>query len=109
VVKIEQKLKQKTGQFGLGNPSQQKPRKGGPNPPNKGYRKDGQYQDNQSKPQAKKDTRKTNKDTGKWCDFHESPWHNTTDYRSKQLLVAEVKASESDADYDSEPEPKRGR
>jgi hypothetical protein len=32
VFKIEQKLKQKTRQFGPGNPSQQKPRKGGPNP-----------------------------------------------------------------------------
>jgi hypothetical protein len=31
VVKIEQKLKQKTRQFGPGNPSQQKPGKGGPN------------------------------------------------------------------------------
>ena len=32
VVKIEKKLKQKTRQFGPGNPSQQKPGKGGPNP-----------------------------------------------------------------------------
>jgi hypothetical protein len=31
-IKIEQKLKQKTWQFGPGNPSQQKPGKGGPNP-----------------------------------------------------------------------------
>jgi hypothetical protein len=30
-VKIEQKLKQKTRQFGPGNPSQQNPGKGGPN------------------------------------------------------------------------------
>jgi hypothetical protein len=36
VVKIEQKLKQKTRQFGPGNPSQQKQGKGGPNPQNKG-------------------------------------------------------------------------
>ena len=53
LVKIEQKLKQKTWQFGPGNPSQQNPGKGGPNPQNKGQSKDGQYQDNQSKPQEK--------------------------------------------------------
>jgi hypothetical protein len=73
VVKIEQKLKQKTRQFGPGNPSQKKPGRGGPNPLNKGQSKDGQYQDNKYKPQAKKDTEKTKKDTGKWCDFHKSP------------------------------------
>jgi hypothetical protein len=41
VVKIEHKLKQKTWQFGPANPSQQNTRKGGPNPQNKGQRKDG--------------------------------------------------------------------
>jgi hypothetical protein len=55
-VKIEQKLKQKTRKFGSGNPSQQNLGKGGPNPQNKGHSKDGQYQDNQSKPQAKKNS-----------------------------------------------------
>jgi hypothetical protein len=64
-VKIEQKLKQKTRQFGPLNPSQQKPGSSGPNPQKKGQSKYGQYQDNQSKPQAKKDTEKTKKDIGK--------------------------------------------
>jgi hypothetical protein len=40
-VKIKQKLKQKTWKFGPGNASQQNPGKGGPNPQNKGQRKDG--------------------------------------------------------------------
>jgi hypothetical protein len=64
---------------------------------------------NQSKLQAKKDTGNIKKDNGKWCDFHKSPWHKTVDCRSKQSLVAKVKASESDADSDSESEPERGR
>jgi hypothetical protein len=49
-VKIEQKLKQKTRQFGPGNPAQKNQGKGGPNPQKKGQSKYGQYQDNQSKP-----------------------------------------------------------
>jgi hypothetical protein len=96
-------------QFGLGNPSQQNPGKCGPNPKNKGQSKYGQYQGNQSKPQENKDTEKTKKDTRKWCEFHKSPWNNTTDCRSKKSLVAEVKASESDAGSNSELEPERGR
>jgi hypothetical protein len=72
-VKMEQKLKQKTRQFGPGNPAQKKPGKGDPNPRNKGQSKDGEFQDNQSKPQAKNDNVKTKKDTRKWCNFHKSP------------------------------------
>jgi hypothetical protein len=55
------------------------------------------------------DTGKTKKDIGKWCDFHKSPWHNTVDYRLKKLLVAKVKASESDVGSESESELERGR
>jgi hypothetical protein len=57
---------------------------------------------------AKKDTRKTKKDTRKWCDFHKSPWHNTDNFHTKQLLVAKVKASESDVGSQSNPELERG-
>ena len=41
VVKIEQKLKQKTWKFGPGNPSQKNKGKESPNPYNKGQSKDG--------------------------------------------------------------------
>jgi hypothetical protein len=57
--------------------------------------------------QAKKDTGKTNKDTEKWCNFHKSPWHNTVNCRSKQPLVAEVKASKSDVGSNSDSKPER--
>jgi SRSO17 transposase len=104
-VKIEQKLKQKTRQFGPRNASQQNPGKGSPIRQNKGQRKDRQPQDNQSRPQEKNDTTKTKKYTRKWCDFHKSPWNNTGYCRSTQSLVAEVKASKSYASFDSNSEP----
>ena len=84
VVKIKQKLKQKTQKFGHGKPTWEKPQKGGPNLKKKGQSKDGEYQENQSKPQENKDTRNTKKDTRKWCDFHKIPWHKTVDCLSKK-------------------------
>jgi hypothetical protein len=42
------------------------------------------------------------KDTGKWCEYHKIPWHNTEECRSKKSLVVEQKASESEVDSDYE-------
>jgi hypothetical protein len=49
------------------------------------------------------------KDMGKWCEYHKIPWHNTEECRSKKSLVAELKASESEVDSDSESNPEGGK
>ena len=97
-VKIEEKFRQKNKrESGPANPLQ-KQGKGNPSPQNTV-----KENDNQSPPQEKKGDRKTKKDTGKWCEFHKIPWHNTDECLSKQSLVAEIKYSELDPDSDSEP------
>ena len=97
-VKIEEKFRQKNKRdSGPAHPPQ-KQGKGNPGPQNTA-----KENDNQSPPQAKKGDQKTKKDTGKWCEFHKSRWHNTDECRSKQSLVVEIKSSESDLDSDSEP------
>jgi hypothetical protein len=59
--------------------------------------------------QHKKGNEKMKKDTGKWCEYHKIPWHNTEECRSMQSLVAELKASESEVDSNSKSNPEGGK
>jgi len=52
---------------------------------------------------------KMKKDTGKWCNFHKIPWHNTDECRMKQSLVSELKEIEPSPKSDSDLENNRRR
>ena len=58
--------------------------------------------------QEKSKIAKPKKEAGRWCDFHKSPTHNTSECRVKQSLVAEIKDSELDAYSNTESELKKG-
>ena len=103
--KIEQKFKHKKRDLGSTNQNQGK---GAPKQQNQGHSQGMATQENFPKPQVNRNTAKLKKEAGKWCEFHKSPTHNTSECRAKQSLVAEIKAFESYAYYETESEPKKG-
>jgi hypothetical protein len=74
----------------------------------KGPNKDNQPPKNLFNSQKNKGNGKTKKDTGKWCDFHKIPWHNTDECYTKQSLVAKMKSLELDLDSNSDSEMGKG-
>jgi hypothetical protein len=74
-----------------------------------GQSKEGQPQEGQSQMQEKMGNMKSKKDTEKWCEFHNIPWHNTDECRSIQSLVVELKDKESNLDLDPDSENNKRR
>ena len=65
-------------------------------------------QDNLKNPQAKRNIAKPKKEVGKWCEFHKSTTHSTSECQVKQPLLSKINASKSDAYSDIESEPEKG-
>ena len=103
--KIEQKFKQKKRDFGSVN---QKQGKGASKLKNQGHSQGMVTQENFPKPQARSNIAKSKKEAWKWCEFHKTPTHNTSECQAKQSIVDEIKASESDAYSDTKSEPEKG-
>jgi hypothetical protein len=59
--------------------------------------------------QEKKGNKKSKKDTEKWCEFHNSPWHNTDECPSLQSFVVEIKDKESNPNLDPNSENNKRR
>ena len=64
---------------------------------------------NPSKSQTKKDDGKTKKEIGKWCGFHKISWKNTDECFKKCSLVAKMKASVLDLDYEYDSDTYKGK
>jgi hypothetical protein len=79
-----------------------------PKPQNKGLSQGMAVQENLPKLEEINNIVKPKKDMGKWCEIHKSSTHNTSDSQAKQSLVAEMRASESNARSDTELEPEKG-
>jgi hypothetical protein len=43
-------------------------------------------------------------DTGKWCDFHKIPFHNTDEFHLKESFVVEIKDNEPNPNSEYDPD-----
>jgi hypothetical protein len=54
--------------------------------------------------QEKKGNKKSKEETRKWCEFHNSPKHNTNECHSIQSLVAKLKDKDPNLDLELDSE-----